>query len=78
MPTYFFHNSNTNEVEEHVLRISKLDEFKLNNPHLEQRIYGTPGLSDPARIGLLKPATGFRDLLKTKKQNHRGSTINDF
>jgi hypothetical protein len=78
MPTYFFYNKNTDSVEEYFLQISKLDEFKSNNSHLEQRIMGSPGLSDPARLGLLKPASGFRDLLKTMKNHHRGSTINDF
>lgn len=78
MPTYTFKDTNTEEQVEVVLRMSELDDYKKNNPHLEQLIIGTPGLSDPARLGLVKPAQGFRDLLKHMKSKHRRSTINDF
>ena len=78
MPLYEFKNLNTGEIEEHTMRISELDEFKKNNPHLERHITGSPGLSDPARMGLVKPAAGFRDLLKSMKKANRRSTINDF
>lgn len=78
MPTYTFKDVYTGEVTEHVMRISQLDEFKKSNPHLEVYISGSPGLSDPARLGLVKPAAGFRDLLKNMKKKHRRSTINDF
>jgi hypothetical protein len=78
MPTYTFRDINTGEIEEHVMKISQLEEFKKNNTHLEMYITGSPGLSDPARLGLVKPAAGFRDLLKNMKKKHRRSTINDF
>ena len=78
MPTYTFRDINTGEITEHVMRISELDEFKKSNPQLEVYISGSPGLSDPARLGLVKPAAGFRDLLKNMKSKHRRSTINDF
>jgi hypothetical protein len=78
MPVYEFKNLQTGEIVEHTMRISELDEFKKNNPHLERHITGTPGLSDPVRLGLLKPSDGFRDLLKSMKKTSRGSTINDF
>lgn len=78
MPTYLFKNNDTEEEFEIVMRISELDEYKKNNPHLQQLVNGSPGLSDPARLGLVKPAQGFRDLLKHMKSKHRRSTINDF
>jgi len=78
MPTYSFKNINSGEITEHVMKISDLDSFRKNNPHLEPHISGSPGLSDPARLGILKPASGFRDMLKHMKKKHRGSTINDF
>ena len=78
MPTYEFRNKETGEVIEVVMKMSELDEYKKNNPHLERYITGSPGLSDPARLGLVKPAAGFRDLLKNMKSKHRRSTINDF
>lgn len=42
---YTFLNKETNEVEEHTMRMSEYDEFKEKNPHLER--YFTPG-STPA------------------------------
>lgn len=78
MPTYSFKHIHTGEITDHILKISQLDEFKKNNPDLEIYITGSPGLSDPARLGLVKPAAGFRDLLKNMKKKHRRSTINDF
>jgi len=36
MATYTFLNKNTNEIEEHVMKISELDSFKESNPHLER------------------------------------------
>lgn len=78
MPTYSFKDKNTGEINEVVMKISELEEFRKNNPHLESYITGAPGLSDPARLGLVKPAQGFRDLLKNMKSKHRRSTINDF
>ena len=36
MATYTFLNKNTNEIEEHSMKISELDKFKLENPHLER------------------------------------------
>ena len=36
MATYTFLNKNKNEIEEHSMKISELDNFKLENPHLER------------------------------------------
>ena len=38
MPRYDFLNTETNEIEEHMMSYTKLDEFKENNPHLKQQI----------------------------------------
>lgn len=77
MPTYDFKNLNTNEIETFTMKISELDSFKENNPHLERYITGAPGLSDPVRLGLVKPSTGFRELLKDIKKRNRGSNIRE-
>lgn len=77
MPTYDFKNLNTNEIETFTMKISELDSFKENNPHLERHITGAPGLSDPVRLGLVKPSTGFRELLKDIKKRNRGSNIRE-
>ena len=61
MPTYEFLNNNTNEVEEHTMRIAELDDFKANNPHLVR--YFSPenvvGLGDGMRMDT--PGTGKAD-----------------
>lgn len=36
MPTYDFLNKQTNEIEEHRMSYTVLDEFLQNNPHLER------------------------------------------
>ena len=76
MPTYLFRNKDTEETFEKVMRISELDKFKNQHPELEQLINGIPGLSDPVRLGLVKPSDGFRDVLKKIKNNNPGNNIN--
>lgn len=36
MPVYQFLNKETNEIEDHMMSYTKLDEFKEQNPHLER------------------------------------------
>ncbi len=38
MPLYDFKNKKTDELEEHMVKISEYDQFLLDNPHL-QRVY---------------------------------------
>ena len=58
---YTFLNKNTNEIEEHTMRLAEYDQFKENNPHLER--YFTPeglaGLGDGMRMDT--PGTGKAD-----------------
>lgn len=76
MPTYLFRNRETNASFEKVMRIRELDDYKRDHPELEQLINGVPGLSDPVRLGLVKPSDGFRDVLKKIKNNNPGNNIN--
>lgn len=76
MPTYLFRNKDTQESFEKFMRISELDEYKASHPELEQLVNGSPGLSDPVRLGLKKPSDGFRDVLKNIKKNNPGNNIN--
>lgn len=78
MPVYTFKNLNTEDIEEHTLRISEYDKFKEDNPHLERYIDGSPGMSDPVRLGLVKPSDGFREVLRNIKKGSPGSKINTF
>lgn len=54
MPNYEFFNKNTNVVENHTMRVSELDDFKQNNPHLERFFSpeGLPGLGDASRMSV--------------------------
>jgi len=76
MPTYSFLNKETDEEFDIILSMSELDQYKSDNPHLEQLIKSAPALADPTRLGLRKPDNGFRDVLKKVKSNHRGAKIN--
>lgn len=44
MPLYDFYNEQTDAMETHSMRISELDEFKRENPHLSQKILNAPKL----------------------------------
>lgn len=79
MPTYDFLNKNTGEYEEHMVKISQYDQFKLDNPHLERAILSAPGCVDPVTAGVLTPSNGFKDLLRHMKKKVGGkNTINDY
>jgi hypothetical protein len=58
---YTFLNKNTNEIEEHTMRLAEYDEFKQNNPHLERYFTadGIPGLGDGMRMDT--PGVGRAD-----------------
>jgi hypothetical protein len=58
MPTYEFMNKETGQVEEHIMSYKVLDQFKLDNPHLERYLSasGLPGLGDGSRMST--PGTG--------------------
>lgn len=81
MPNYTFKNSNTNEIESHTMKISELDDFKANNPHLE-RCYlpdGAPTLGDGMRMDT--PGTGKADstfekyVIQRMKETIPGNTM---
>ena len=81
MPTYSFRNIKTGEEFDEIMSIKNLDQYKLDNPDLEQ-LLGTPPIGDPVRLGLKKPDDTFRDILKQIKKNNDSkrvrSTINPF
>lgn len=69
MPAYDFLNTDTNEVEEHIMSYTKLDEFKANNPHLKQQV-----LSAPTTVGgigdRVKPDSGFKEVMSKIASNN--------
>ena len=78
---YTFLNKNTNEIEEHTMRLAEYDEFKLNNSHLERYFTadGIPGLGDGMRMDT--PGTGKADstfekyVINRMKETIPGNTI---
>lgn len=79
MPTYDFFNKNTNQVEEHKMSYTKLDEFKAANPHLERYFNSFPGLGDSMRMsvpGIGQPDIAFeRGVIQRMKETIPGNTI---
>jgi L-lysine 2,3-aminomutase len=75
MPTYVFRNTKTDELEEHFMKISELDEFKEQNPHLVNQI-GAPSMVTDTKSTLTRAGSEWQDHLKEmKKGSGRGNTI---
>lgn len=78
---YTFLNKNTNEIEEHTMRLAEYDEFKENNPHLERYFTpdGIPGLGDGQRMsvpGLAQPHAAFETgVIQRIKETVPGNTL---
>ena len=69
MPTYTFTNENTGEDEEHLISMSKLDEFKVDNPHLNQRLITAGFIGETTKTSGSLPE-GFKDTLREMKKKH--------
>jgi hypothetical protein len=78
---YTFLNKNTNEIEEHTMRLAEYDEFKLNNPHLERHFSpeGLPGFGDGMRMdtpGIGKADSAFEKyVINRMKETIPGNTM---
>lgn len=73
MPTYNFRNLETGEEITTMMKMAELDEFKANNPHLQQFLTGAPAIGDAHRMGVVKTPDSFNSLLKhIKKGNSKG------
>jgi hypothetical protein len=61
MPTYQFLNKQTDDIEEHKMSYTVLQDFKTNNPHLELHIFAEnlPVFSDAGRMSV--PGTKTAD-----------------
>jgi len=77
MPTYNFRDLETGEVTEVIMKMSELDDYKKQNPHLQQFLTAAPALSSDGGGGGLKIDNGFNDVLKKiKAGSGRRNTIN--
>lgn len=76
MPTYSFINQATGEVEDHLLKIAELDDFKKTNPHLDQvitapMIVGGVSLRD-------KQSDGFKEVMSKIAEKNPGSNLDSY
>lgn len=75
MPTYIFRNIETEEIEEHYMKISELDQFKEDNPQLKIQLQGMNMISDH-KSTLTRAGSDWQDMLKRmKKTAGKGNTI---
>lgn len=78
---YTFLNKDTNEIEEHTMRLAEYDEFKENNPHLQRyfSIEGLAGLGDGQRMsvpGIGQPHMAFETgVIQRMKETIPGNTM---
>jgi len=72
MPTYSFINNDTGEEFSEFMSLSELETFLMTNENIEQTILNSNLVT---RVGGLKPADGFKDVLNAIKKSNPGSTI---
>lgn len=79
MATYTFRNKETGEIEEHKFSVHKHQEFKDNNPHLEQVHLTVPALGDLVRMGMKGPDDGFREVMSkiSEKVGSKRNSLRD-
>lgn len=73
MPFYDFLNEETGELENVMLKISELDDFKKSNPQLKQLIMGAPSLA--RGTGGLKNDEGWKENLARIAEAHPHSAL---
>ena len=77
MPTYNFRNKLTGEETEVIMRISELDNYKEENPDLEQFLKAPPRIVSGVGGVLSRTDGGWNDTLKRIKAGAgRNNTIN--
>lgn len=78
MPNYTFQDNNTGEQWTIFMSISDKEEFLEQNKHVNQ-ILAPVAFGDSVRLGIRKPDSNFRDVLKEIKKNHpRSKGVNTF
>jgi hypothetical protein len=75
MAIYSFRDKVSGEITEVSMRMSEREQYLLDHPNLEQIHLQAPSCSDPASLGIRKPAAGFRDLVSHIKKNNIRSNI---
>jgi hypothetical protein len=76
MPTYVFRNKETGEQFEQVMRMSELDPFRAENPHLETVIQAV-AFGDPTKLSTTRKFdSGFKEVLQKIHERSPGSELN--
>ena len=75
MPTYVFRNKETDEIEEHIMKISELDQFKEDNPNLVIQLQGLNMVSDVKSMHTRAGGEWQDHLKRIKSKSGRGNTI---
>jgi hypothetical protein len=76
MPTYVFRNKETGEQFEQVMRMSELDPFRAENPHLETVIQAV-AFGDPTKLTTTRKFdSGFKEVLQKIHERSPGSELN--
>lgn len=70
MPTYNFRNKETDEVFEVTMRMSELDQFKEDNPHLTQFLTAGPSIVSGTSNVSNKVPDWHKDNMKEMKKLH--------
>jgi hypothetical protein len=61
MPTYVFKNKDSDEITEVVLKMSELDQYKLDNPNLEPQIQSSKFVGSQTDV-LTKAGDGWKEV----------------
>tara|TARA_Y100000389_G_C17009894_1_gene293608 strand:+ start:197 stop:439 length:243 start_codon:yes stop_codon:yes gene_type:complete len=72
---YSFHDTETDEQYDMLMKIADREAYLKKNPHIKQIITKAPSIGDPHRMGIVKTPDSFNSLLKhIKKGNSKGIT----
>jgi predicted nucleic acid-binding Zn ribbon protein len=76
MPTYVFRNKETGEQFEQIMKMSELDSFREENPHLETIIQAVAFGDSHKLSGSRKFDSGFKEVLQRVHEKTPGSQLN--
>ena len=75
MPTYIFHDIETDEYFESVMKISEMEEFLSENSHVKQVIMAPAIVSQAPGDLYSKTPSGFKDVIAKVAEKHPQSTL---
>lgn len=83
MPAYTYHCNNCSHDFEKILKIADRD-LPIQEPcpscntegQVHKTILGAPSLGDPVRLGIIKPDSGFKEVMQKIHAANPGSNLN--